>query len=216
MRLRPPASYRRFAADGYDGVLPSRQPPDQVSDDIIEVVLEILEEDGYDGLQLRAVASRARMSLSTIYTLFGSREELIAKAVERWMEDNAYVNATPPRRNESPYEWYLRFIHAIFEPWQRNPAMLRALVRAQMSPEGARLRTESADRFWAIAPDVFKDSDPAFVADLMLIMYHVLDSASAKFVAGDIKIGDVLSLLERTLLRIFAGEPQAPKSRRRR
>jgi AcrR family transcriptional regulator len=195
--------------------LPPRRTASARADDIISAVLEQLDDVGYDGLQIRTVASRARVSLSTIYQLFGSREELIVAAVDRWMKENSYVRATPPHPDESVYEWFVRFNRAFFEPWQRHPKMLHAFLRAQMGPGGERLRTAGAEKFGSIAPDVFQDSDPAFVADLLLIMDHVLHSASAKFVAGQIKIDDVQGALERTLYRFFAGEPR-PRQRRSR
>ena len=41
------------------------------ADVIVGVVQELLESGGYDGVQLREVARRARVSLSTIYRLCG-------------------------------------------------------------------------------------------------------------------------------------------------
>jgi AcrR family transcriptional regulator len=45
-------------------------------DTIVEVVIELLESEGDDAVQVRAVAKRARVSLTTIYRFFprpGSR-----------------------------------------------------------------------------------------------------------------------------------------------
>ena len=55
------------------------------ADAIVAVVQELLETGGYDAVQLREVARRARVSLATIYRLFPTRDELIVISLERWM-----------------------------------------------------------------------------------------------------------------------------------
>ncbi len=55
---------------------------------ILDVVAEQLSSAGYDGLQLRNVARAARVSLSTVYKHFPSRDDLVIAAVERWMAEN--------------------------------------------------------------------------------------------------------------------------------
>ena len=46
------------------------------SDDrILDIVVEILETEGYDAVQLREVARRARASLATIYKRYPTRDE---------------------------------------------------------------------------------------------------------------------------------------------
>ncbi len=42
-------------------------------------------------MQLREVARRARMSLSTIYKRYATREDLIAAALQWWMDANRYA-----------------------------------------------------------------------------------------------------------------------------
>ena len=73
-----------------------REPAEARADAIIHVVLDLLESEGYDAVRVRTVARRARVSLSTIYKLFGTRDELIVTALERWMDANAYSALTMP------------------------------------------------------------------------------------------------------------------------
>jgi AcrR family transcriptional regulator len=74
-------------------------------EDILDEVIGLLEERGYDGWQLRDVAERAHASLSTIYKHFPSREELIVAAVERWMNEHVYQTIQDPSDGSSPDEW---------------------------------------------------------------------------------------------------------------
>ena len=65
----------------------------------------ILETEGYDAVQLREVARRARTSLATIYKRYATRDELILAALQSWMDENRYsgvntaVTASPASRS---------------------------------------------------------------------------------------------------------------------
>jgi AcrR family transcriptional regulator len=71
------------------------------ADDIVDVVVDLLESEGYDAVQVRTVARRARISLATMYKLFGTRDELIVTALERWLDAHAYAALTMPEPGES-------------------------------------------------------------------------------------------------------------------
>ena len=53
-------------------------------DRLLDVVVEILETEGYDAVQLREVARRARTSLATIYKRHPTRDDLILAALFLW------------------------------------------------------------------------------------------------------------------------------------
>ena len=59
-------------------------------DGILTVTIDLLETDGFDAVQLRAVAKRARVSLATIYKEFPSRDDLVISAMEQWMAAEVY------------------------------------------------------------------------------------------------------------------------------
>src|SRR5207253_2608147 len=82
------------------------------------------------------VARRARVSLSTIYKLFGTRDELIVTALERWMDANAYAGLTMPEPGDPPYETMVRVLRTVVEPWEQHPRMLEAYHRARTGPAG--------------------------------------------------------------------------------
>ncbi|MFE4463356.1 TetR/AcrR family transcriptional regulator, partial [Nocardia tengchongensis] len=58
---------------------------------ILLEVTALLESEGPDAVQLREVARRARVSLTTIYKFFPTRDDLLVSAIEAWMEDNTYL-----------------------------------------------------------------------------------------------------------------------------
>ena len=65
---------------------------------ILGAVAAMLETDGYDAVQLREVARRAKTSLATIYKRYPTRDELILAALEAWLEEHRYAGITPHRR----------------------------------------------------------------------------------------------------------------------
>ncbi|OOK83958.1 bacterial regulatory s, tetR family protein [Mycobacterium kansasii] len=112
------------------------RPHDRSLDPILEVVVDILETGGYDAVQLREVARRARTSLATIYKRYPTRDALILAALERWMDENRYAGLATqqPGPDESIYDGLMRVFRTIFEPWERHPDMLRAYYRARSAP----------------------------------------------------------------------------------
>jgi AcrR family transcriptional regulator len=169
---------------------------------IVNVVLDLIESEGYDAVQVRTVARRARISLATLYKLFGTRDQLILCALERWMDDHAYNALTMPDPDESAYDTLVRVARTVFEPWEQHPRMLVAYHRAQSAPRGAELDLYGMAIVRPIAEAALADADPQHVSDLELILRHVERAVIARFADGEIAITDILPILERTLYRL--------------
>lgn len=60
-------------------------------DPILGIVVDMLDTGGYEAVQLREVARRARVSMATIYKRYRTRDELIVAALEGWMDANRYA-----------------------------------------------------------------------------------------------------------------------------
>jgi AcrR family transcriptional regulator len=117
-------------------------------DRILDIVVELIETEGYDAVQLREVARRARTSLATIYKRYGTRDELILAALNCWMEENRYAGLTKPHDpGESIYIGVMRVLRTIFEPWEQHPAMLKAYFRARTAPGGKCSPTPTLNSF---------------------------------------------------------------------
>ena len=110
-----------------------RKEPTAQRDRILDIVAQLLETEGYDAVQLREVARRARTSLATIYKRYTTRDELILAALQSWMNEHRYSGlvhqSTSP--GESVYDGMMRLLRTIFEPWEQHPAMLTAFFRAR-------------------------------------------------------------------------------------
>jgi TetR/AcrR family transcriptional regulator, cholesterol catabolism regulator len=188
---------------------------------ILDVVIDLLESDGYEAVQVRTVAARARVSLATIYKLFETRDQLIATAVQRWMEDNAYTELTMPKPEESPYESLVRLLQGVFEPWEQHPRMLEAFHRARAGPKGEWLTSQGMAVSKPMTEAALKDADPQYGSDLWMIFMHVQRALIDRFVDGEIEVTDILPNLERTLFRLTADDhlgavPSKPRGVRAR
>ena len=172
------------------------------ADRTLDIVVELLETEGYDAVQLREVARRARMSLATIYKRYGTRDELILAALDRWMEENRYAGLTEPHDpDESLYVGLMRVLRTIFEPWEEHPAMLKAYFRARTAPGGEKLIRRGFD---AVVPAVTEvvadaDADPNFIRDADAIVTNVVYGLLGRFAAGEIEITEIVPSLDRTV-----------------
>lgn len=172
------------------------------ADAIIDVVVDLLESEGYDAVQVRSVALHARISLGTLYKLFPTLNHLIVAALERWMEAHAYSELTMPEPDESSYETMVRVLRTVFKPWERNPRMLEAYHRARSGPGGEELVLQGMAIVKPIVEAALPDADPEYLNDLELIHQHVTRAAIARFAEGEIRVREVLPILERALFRL--------------
>ncbi|HEU4362384.1 MAG TPA: TetR family transcriptional regulator [Mycobacterium sp.] len=176
-------------------------------DRILAIVVDILETDGYDGVQLREVARRARTSLATIYKRYATRDELILAALEAWLDEHRYSAVAPHPREpgESVYAALMGLFRSIFEPWERHPAMLIAYVRSRSAPGGDRLVRRGLDVVVPAALAALADVDDGFIADLDVVVSNLVYGLSARFAAGEIAITDILPSLDRTVHWLATG-----------
>ena len=168
---------------------------------VVDVVLDILTSRGYDAVVVREVSRRSGMSSKTIYKLFETREHMIVAALERWMVTNVYVKVVLPEHDESLYDVLMRFLRALFEPWEQNPRMLEAYHRAQLGPAGARLRLQGTTAARRVGQALLID-DVELAQDLEEIMRNVSEGLISRFVHGELEVEDIVPRLEVAAARL--------------
>jgi AcrR family transcriptional regulator len=100
---------------------------------IVETVVELAEQGGFEAVRLRDVADQAGVALGTLYRRFRSKEDLLVAALEREAEQlEARVLSHPPR-GETPAERVTTFFAAGTRGLCRRPNLTRALLRALTS-----------------------------------------------------------------------------------
>ncbi|MGH3644782.1 MAG: TetR family transcriptional regulator [Mycobacterium sp.] len=176
-------------------------------DRVLDIVAVLLETEGYDAVQLREVARRARTSLATIYKRYSTRDELILAALHAWMDEHRYaglVHQSPPP-GESVYDGMMRLLRSIFEPWEQHPAMLTAFFRARAAPGGRELFRRGLDITVPSFMLVLADVDDEFVHDLETILSTVIYGLLGRFAAGELEITDIVPILDRTVYWLTTG-----------
>jgi AcrR family transcriptional regulator len=174
---------------------------------LLGTVVEILESDGYDAVQLRAVARRARTSLATIYKRYPTRDELILAALEAWMVENRYAGVVPHPRapGESLYDALMGLFRRIFEPWERHPRMLSAYYRVRSSPSGQRLLDSGLGIVGPAGLELLSGVDDEFIHAFDSIVSSLVYGLLGRFAIGEITITDILPTLDRTVYWLTRG-----------
>ncbi|WP_332839012.1 TetR family transcriptional regulator [Nocardia bovistercoris] len=178
------------------------------SEQIVGVVLELLESQGYDAVQLREVARRAHVSLATVYKWFPTRNELIVAAVERWMAVNSYAAVAAPAPEETLREGLTRLLHTVFEPWENNPRMLEAYYRARGGAGGQRLDVQGVEAILPFANPLIEGADPCYVTDIGLVLSNMTYALIGRFVDKSLDITEILPTLDRVIYRLTSDNAQ--------
>lgn len=104
------------------------------SDRIVRVAMELAAEGGYDAVQMREVARRANVSLSTLYRYYTSKEDLIMDVVTSEMESLRVDLVRRPPRQRSPEgragEAFVRAFRAMI----LRPGFAHTAMSASRSP----------------------------------------------------------------------------------
>jgi AcrR family transcriptional regulator len=177
------------------------------ADPIIKIVVELLDTQGYEAVQLREVARRARVSLATIYKRYATRDELIAAALEWWMDTNRYArlpSAANGASGESLYADLMQLLRTIFEPWEQHPLMLRAYFRARSGPSGDKLIQHGLDVVVPVAKSILAQVDSAYAKDLEQILTAVIVGFLGRFAEGEIGVTEIVPGLERAVFWLTA------------
>jgi len=182
-------------------------------DPILEIVVDLLDTEGYEAVQLREVARRARVSLATIYKRYVTRDELIVAALEWWMETNRYAGLAAPTTfgsGSSVYSDLMNLFRTIFEPWEPHPQMLRSYFRARSGPGGKRLIQRGLDAVLPVTRAILAQLDPGFAQDLELILTGVVFGFLGRFTEGEIDVTDIVPGIERAVFRLTAAYDENP------
>lgn len=107
---------------------------------IIQAAEEIIETQGSDGLNMRAVAERSDYSASNLYEYFASKDELLAAVIKEALTHlTTHVRQTT--QGLSPRERLQSYGHAYLE-FARTHPQLYLLIFGQKAPPSEQADTE--------------------------------------------------------------------------
>lgn len=132
--------------------------PDPRADRIIQVAMELAEADGYDAVRLRDLAAKADVALGTVYRRFGSKEDILAAALERLACQFHDAIVAAPIPGESPTIRIGLFFELATRTLSERPKLASALLRTVASgvPELAARVLNYRDRITDILVIVYR------------------------------------------------------------
>src|SRR5688500_16786813 len=109
---------------------------------ILEAARTLVTKHGYDGLTMRDLAAAARVSVPTLYNLFGSKDAILVTELER----SAVVIASRIQQGGSFFARGMAAFEAGMDMIEESPELYRALMRMFLtSPDTAPLRRRTED-----------------------------------------------------------------------
>ena len=173
---------------------------------VMQAALELGAEGGYDAVQMREVASRAKVALGTIYRYFSSKDHLLAAAMGEWTGQLRGRLAQSPAKGETMSERLLDVLRRATRAMERQPKLTAALVMSLSAPDIG-LEDATADvrsQIAAMAGGVLDDLDEETRATILSIIGHVWYSTLTSWANGRRPFSVVNSELERAVLLLLA------------
>ena len=126
-----------------------RLPPAERREQLLDAALTVLDEHGYGGVSMEAIARTAGVTKPVVYDLFGNRGELLTALLER-EEARALAQiaeAMPATPANDPDELIVEGFRVFLESVRSNPASWRLiLLPAEGTPEVVREHVERGRR----------------------------------------------------------------------
>jgi AcrR family transcriptional regulator len=162
---------------------PGRPRSAQAHKAIIDATLELLAEEGFQGLSIEAVAARAGVGKTTIYRRWSSKEELVMEAI-RQVQIDVPVMDTGNFRNDlaallktayqgfmaHPYPFLGKLVLKFIGEYQTNPEIFQGALTQLIFPRFQRFihMVEQAQAREEIRGDI----DPELVMDLVVGSFY--------------------------------------------
>lgn len=98
--------------------------------DTLEAAFEVFAERGYDGAPMSEIASRAEVSLASLYALFGSKDVLYQAVIEHAAECMRAAVVARVEALSGPASQLLGVIDALLECFEEDRRLLRIYASA--------------------------------------------------------------------------------------
>lgn len=102
---------------------------------VVAAAVELATEGGYELVQMRDVAARAKVALGTIYRYFESKDQMLAAALVEWTSELERRLEQRPPSGPTAQDRVLEVIRRASGAIERNQTLSSALVTAVASPD---------------------------------------------------------------------------------
>jgi AcrR family transcriptional regulator len=162
---------------------PGRPRSAQAHKAIIDATLELLAEEGFQGLSIEAVAARAGVGKTTIYRRWSSKEELVMDAI-REVQVELPVVYTGNFRND-----LAAILKTAFQGFEALPYPFLGKLALKFIGD------------YLINPEIFQDTIPQLIVPRLQRFVHMVEQAQARGeVRRDIDPALVLELISGSLM----------------
>ncbi len=161
---------------------PGRPRSAQAHKAIIDTTLELLAEEGYQGLSIEGVAARAGVGKTTIYRRWSSKEELVMEALRHVQVDVPFVD-TGNFHND-----LVALLKTVYQGFMAHPSPFLGKVVFQFIGE------------YQANPEIFQDALTQLIFPRFQRFFHMVEQAQAREeIRGDIDPELVLELVAGSL-----------------
>lgn len=102
---------------------------------IVAAALDLAAQGGYEAVQMRDVAARAKVALGTLYRYFSSKDQLLAFSWVYWSQDLQEQLVRNPLRGVTAAERIMDFMRRATVALEREPKLTSALLKSLLSPD---------------------------------------------------------------------------------
>ncbi len=174
---------------------------------LIEATRELAEQ-GYDAVSMRELANLTHMSLTTIYQLGGSKDQLIADAhADRMAKFRELMLRRPAtgKTAEARVKKVLRgYVAALDRDRVRTLAMMRAFYA--LPPDVTESRVSVKETYTAMIDAAVGDDDVPDRIAVIGTLGHVMNSAILEWMNGARSVAEVQAILD-DAVRVLFGHP---------
>lgn len=100
---------------------------------LVKAAMALAAEGGYDAVQMRDVAAKARVALGTLYRYFPSKDQLLVAALGEWTRELQQRVTQRPPRGETAADRVAAVLRRACRALEREPRLTAALVTALSS-----------------------------------------------------------------------------------
>ena len=106
---------------------------DERTDRILQVAIELAENDGYEAVRLRDVASKAEVALGTVYRRFSCKEDILAAALNLQVSAFEQAIRLRPIDGATPRDRLTTLFTLATEALAERPKLAAAMLRTVSS-----------------------------------------------------------------------------------
>jgi TetR/AcrR family transcriptional regulator, cholesterol catabolism regulator len=97
-------------------------------DRVLKAAIALATSGGYDAVQMRDVAAKARVALGTLYRYFSSKDHLLVSCLGQWTKEfQQRIDVRPPT-GDSPADRVVDVLQRAARALERSPDLMAAFV----------------------------------------------------------------------------------------